>query len=43
MTSSAPLPKVSTTFIVVVFTVAIVIGALIIYLGVNGMIGGPIP
>ncbi|MGP8071840.1 MAG: hypothetical protein ACLPZM_01755 [Thermoplasmata archaeon] len=43
MTSSAPLPQVSTTFVIVVFTVAVVVGALVIYLGVNGYIGGPIP
>jgi hypothetical protein len=39
----APLPKPSTTFVVVIFAVAIFVGALVIYLGTTGMIGGPIP
>ncbi|MGA8665136.1 MAG: hypothetical protein WB809_08800 [Thermoplasmata archaeon] len=43
MTSSAPLPKVSTTFVIVVFAAAVVIGGLVIYLGITGAIGGPIP
>ncbi len=38
-----PVPKVPTLFIVVTFAVAIAIGAAVIYLGINGMIGGPIP
>jgi hypothetical protein len=36
-------PKISTAFVVVTFAVAIAIGALVIYLGVNGMIGAGIP
>ena len=35
--------KGSFAFLVVTFTVAIVVAALIIYLGVSGRIGGPIP
>jgi F0F1-type ATP synthase membrane subunit a len=37
------LPKVPTAFLVVTFTVAILIGILVIYLGISGKIGGPIP
>jgi hypothetical protein len=37
------LPKVSTTFLIVTFTVAIIIGVAVTYLGITGRIGGPIP
>ena len=36
-------PEVSKPFLIVLFTVAIVVGAAIVYLGINGFIGGPIP
>lgn len=38
-----PSPPVPLTFIIVTFAVAIVVGALIIYFGINGQLGGPIP
>jgi hypothetical protein len=38
-----PSPKVSNVFIVVAFTVAILIGIAIVYFGINGQLGGPIP
>jgi hypothetical protein len=41
--ADAPLPPVSRAFVIIVFAVAIAVGGLIIYLGVNGIIGGPIP
>jgi hypothetical protein len=37
--STAP----SRTFIIVLFAGAVAIGALIVYLGITGVIGGPIP
>lgn len=37
------MPPVSSAFVIAVFGVAVVVGALIIYLGVTGAIGGPIP
>jgi len=43
MTSSTPIPKISTSFVIVVFTVAVVVGALVIYFGITGALGGPIP
>jgi hypothetical protein len=33
----------SMLFIAVLFAVAVAVGAVIIYLGINGLIGGPIP
>jgi hypothetical protein len=33
----------SLAFVIAIFGAAIVVGALIIYLGIKGMIGGPIP
>jgi hypothetical protein len=41
--SSDPLPKPSTAFVIVTFTVAIIIGAVVAYLGIIGVLGGPIP
>jgi len=35
--------KPSRTFLIVTFAVAIAVGAAIAYLGITGMIGGPIP
>ncbi len=43
MPADAPLPPVSTAFVVVVFAVAIAVGVLIAWLGITGVIGGPIP
>ena len=43
MTSTTPMPKPSTTFVIVTFAVAIFVGALVIYLGIQGTLGGPIP
>jgi hypothetical protein len=40
---SEPVPKPSTSFTIILFTAAIVIGALVTYLGITGRIGGPIP
>jgi hypothetical protein len=37
------LPSVSPVFVVVVFAVAIAVGAIVAYLGVTGAMGGPIP
>ncbi|MGD0256405.1 MAG: hypothetical protein ABSB90_00785 [Thermoplasmata archaeon] len=37
--STAP----NTTFVIVLFAVAIVVGVVIAYLGIAGIIGGPIP
>ena len=36
-------PPVPLTFIIVTFAAAIAVGALIIYFGINGQLGGPIP
>jgi hypothetical protein len=36
-------PPISRTFVVVTFAASIAIGAIIIYLGVNGMIGAGFP
>ncbi len=36
-------PKVPLSFIIVTFGSAAVVAALIIYFGMKGMIGGPIP
>jgi len=41
--ADAPLPPVSFAFVLIVFGVAVAIGVIIAYLGINGMIGGPIP
>jgi hypothetical protein len=38
-----PTPKVPLSFIVVTFSVAIIVAAAIIYFGINGQLGGPIP
>ena len=38
-----PTPRPSTAFVIVTFAGAILIGALIIYLGIHGELGGPIP
>jgi hypothetical protein len=38
-----PNPPVPLSFIVVTFTAAIAVGILVIYLGIHGQIGGPIP
>jgi hypothetical protein len=43
VTSTTASPPVSTTFLVVTFGAAIVIGALVAYLGITGTLGGPIP
>jgi hypothetical protein len=40
---SQALPAPSTTFVIVTFAVAIFVGALVAYLGIAGVIGGPIP
>jgi hypothetical protein len=42
---AAPIPSTapSRLFMIVLFSGAIIIGAVITYLGINGMIGGPIP
>jgi|HubBroStandDraft_1064217.scaffolds.fasta_scaffold1542663_2 hypothetical protein len=40
---TAPDTRVSPVFLVVTFGSAIVVGALIIYFGLHGQIGGPIP
>ena len=39
-TESPPVPRL---FLVVVFAVSIAIGGAVAYLGLTGMIGGPIP
>ncbi|MGI0155923.1 MAG: hypothetical protein ACREDE_07325 [Thermoplasmata archaeon] len=36
-------PKVPLAFLVVTFAVAIVVAVAIVYLGINGPLGGPIP
>ena len=36
-------PEPNLLFVILLFAGAVVIGAAIIYLGINGMIGGPIP
>ena len=38
-----PTPQVSRAFLVITFVVAIAIGVAIIYFGINGQLGGPIP
>lgn len=43
MAAANPTPAVPLKFLVVVFAVAIVAAAVILYLGFNGLIGGPIP
>lgn len=43
MAAASTVPPVPLRFLVVVFTVAIVVAAVVIYLGFNGLIGGPIP
>jgi hypothetical protein len=40
---TAPDTRVSPTFLVVTFGAAIAIGVLIVYFGIHGQIGGPIP
>jgi hypothetical protein len=41
--AGAETPRVSTTFLVVTFAVAIAVGALVAYFGITGALGGPIP
>jgi cell division protein FtsL len=36
-------PQISRAFLVITFVVAIVVAVAIIYFGINGQIGGPIP
>jgi len=43
MSSAAPLPAISTTFLVLTFAAAIIVGVAIVYLGVTGQIGAGIP
>ena len=43
MPADAQLPPVSMAFVIIVFSVATVIGVVIAYLGITGVIGGPIP
>jgi len=38
-----PVPPVSTAFIIVTFGSAIAVGLAVIYFGIHGQIGGPIP
>lgn len=41
--SSEHLPPPSTAFVIITFSVAIIVGALVAYLGIIGVLGGPIP
>ncbi len=43
MPADEPLPPVNRTFLIVTFAVAIAIGTAVALLGMNGMIGVPIP
>ncbi len=36
-------PPVPLSFLIVTFGVAIAVGILIVYFGINGQLGGPIP
>ena len=36
-------PPVPLSFLIVVFSVAIIVGAVVAYLGITGQLGGPIP
>jgi hypothetical protein len=38
-----PSPQISRAFLVVTFAAAIIVAVAIIYFGINGQIGGPIP
>jgi len=40
---AAPSTRVSPVFLVVTFAVAIAVGAGIVYFGIHGQLGGPIP
>ncbi len=43
MQASPPDTRVPLPFLIGVFVVAIVVGVLVAYLGITGVIGGPIP
>jgi hypothetical protein len=43
MAETNALPPVPMKFLVVVFAVAIIVAGVIMYLGFNGILGGPIP
>jgi len=38
-----PTPKVPIAFVIVTFTAAAIVAILIVYFGINGQLGGPIP
>jgi hypothetical protein len=43
MAAPSPKPEFPTTFVVVTFVVAILVGVVVLYLGLTGGLGTPIP